>query len=129
MEHLVNIPTYLQDPTIAEASQPAVKEALVIVSLATTRKWSALILQTAQALSVLAVYDAGAPGGPAACRGKGRGVGGVEISEHTSDDFLFLFFTYKGRMRRKSQIDHDSIRAAHLVQSDSLESSCCHRLP
>jgi len=125
--HLVSIPTYLQDPTKAsDACQPAVKEAMAITSLAITGKSSALILQTAQALSVLAIYDAGAPGGPAACRGRGRGVGGVEISEHTSDDF---FFTYKGRMRRKSQIDHDSIRAAHLVQSDSLESSCCHRLP
>jgi len=79
VEHLVNIPTYLQDPSIAEEIQPAMKEAPAIVSLATTGKWNALILQTAQTLSVLAVYDAGAPAGPAACRGKGRGVGGVEI--------------------------------------------------
>ena len=64
--NLVNIRTYLHDPTIASETEPAVNAAAAIECLAATSYGSALGPQTVQTLLVLAIDHARAPGGQAA---------------------------------------------------------------
>jgi hypothetical protein len=55
----------MHDPSIScEGQKATVNVAVVVVSFASTGKGGALLLQMAQALSVLAIYDTRAPGGP-----------------------------------------------------------------
>jgi len=56
----------MQDPSISsENQQCGINAALVVGSFAATGQRSALLLQIAQALSVLAIDDTRAPGSPA----------------------------------------------------------------
>jgi len=57
--------TYMQDPSISSGNQCGINAAVVFVSFAAIGQRSALLLQIAQALSVLAINDTRAPGGPA----------------------------------------------------------------
>jgi hypothetical protein len=73
----VNIATYLHDPSIPEDGQPPVDAAVFVVRFAATLKRGAFVVQVAQPLPILAVDDAGAPGGKATYqrgeRGQGQG--------------------------------------------------------
>jgi hypothetical protein len=63
---LVTIRTNLQNPTIAREVQEAVNTAVVGVSFTTTLQRSALILQAAKTLLILAINDTGGQHSPAA---------------------------------------------------------------
>ncbi|SRR6266478_479553 len=56
-----------------KGNQFAINETVVVVSFTATWQRGALLLQIAQAISVLAIDDARAPGGPATCGRKGKG--------------------------------------------------------
>lgn len=62
--------TYMQDPSISGDDQRAINEAVIVICFAAAGKRCALLLQMAQALSVLAINHARATGGRAACDGK-----------------------------------------------------------
>jgi hypothetical protein len=55
----------MQDPSISGGNQCGINAAVVVVSFAAIKQWNALLLQIAQALSVLAIDDTRAPGSPA----------------------------------------------------------------
>jgi hypothetical protein len=55
----------MQDPSISSGSQCGINATMVVVSFTATGQRSALLLQIAQALSVLAIDDTRAPGSPA----------------------------------------------------------------
>jgi hypothetical protein len=65
---------HMHDPSISREKHPPIKAAVVIVFFAATRQRAALLLQMAQALPVLAINDAGAPGGLTAEATPGEGV-------------------------------------------------------
>jgi hypothetical protein len=58
--------TYPHDPAVAIEIK-AIDAALVVVCFSATGQRSAMVLQTAQALLILAIHNARTPGGPAAC--------------------------------------------------------------
>jgi hypothetical protein len=67
-QDFATISTYLQNPTISEASEAAVNVAVRRVRFTTTRENRALGLQVLQTLLVLAIDNARTPCGPAACK-------------------------------------------------------------
>jgi hypothetical protein len=59
--------TYMHDPSSSGKGQnPAINVAVVVISFASTGQRGALVLQMAQALSVLAIDDTRAPDRPEA---------------------------------------------------------------
>lgn len=64
----------MQDPSISGDKQRAINEAVIVIAFTASGMRGAMLMQMTQALPVLAIDHARAPGGMAACDRKGQRV-------------------------------------------------------
>jgi hypothetical protein len=117
--------TYMHDPSISREKHPPIKAAVVIVFFAATRQRAALLLQMAQALPVLAINDAGAPGGLTACSQKGR-KGSKLVSQYDKSGSTseVCYNTYRGYTWGRSRVSQSSNHVSHRHRSGDYWHSC-----
>ena len=82
---LVNVSTYLHDPTHAEQIEPTINAAITIECITATSEGSSMGLQIAQTLFVLAIDDARAQPGHAA-----YSKGGPKVGQICKGNFHFV---------------------------------------
>jgi hypothetical protein len=107
----------MQDPSISGDKQRAINEAVIVIAFTASGMRGAMLMQMTQALPVLAIDHARAPGGMAACDRS-------QYHEMWATIWLICPRTYKADTWRSSRISQSSNHVSHQDRLGHCSHSC-----